>query len=116
MSTDAADFDKINIQTSVPQQGIYSNENYVGLGAEALNPGYFMGDDSPAYFASKGGVDKIHPVKCKLYSNRVSPVLGWQGQHYPHEVPAEPNPDINWIMDFCTYDLYTLEDVFTPGT
>ena len=110
-------FDKYPAQTMFPGYGIYSSQIHKTLRGDALQPSLYIGDHNESYlnFDYTG----ILNVDAKLYSNRVSPLKGWKGQGVPSNIVGEPtegNPDINWIMDFSTADLYTHGFVTTPGT
>ena len=111
MNNSPSDFDKYPASTNVPMEGVYSSEEYSDLKSEVLVPALYLGDDEASYYSLDP--TGILPVKAKLYSNRVSPVIGWKNQSVTR-YPANANPDINWIMDFNTADLYTFERVVTP--
>ena len=106
--------DKYNAQTSVQAKTPYEEGVYEDMMGEVLAPAKYVGSISSAYRTLD--VTGILPVQAKLYSNRVSPVLGWKGQELPKTNPAQANPDINWLMDLNTADLYTYRGVYTPGT
>ena len=106
--------DKYNAQLNMQSQSPYKENVFEGLRASALSPAKFVGSITDAYRTLDA--TGILPVQAKLYSNRVSPVLGYEGQQLPKISPAQANPDINWIMDFNTADLYTYRGVYTPGT
>ena len=110
-------FDKYPAQELFPTYSSYGADNFFGLRGEALAPALYLGDHNSTYLAAN--YTGISNVDAKLYSNRVSPLKGWLGQSPPTNLAGQPtdgNPDINWIMDFSTSELYTYGDVITPGT
>jgi len=108
-------------QTCLNTPGHYDASCYKGLGANVLNPALLIGDETAAFDTID--VTGIPHVDTKLFSVKVSPVMGWLGQDTPGREkgdpprlwPAEPNPDISWLLDFNTADLYTY-GTETPGT
>ena len=111
------DLDRSPIQKVFGSYGNYSKYFVKTLRQSALMPALYMGDYQESYHSLD--YTGIHNVDAKLYSNRVSPLKGWKGQGPPSNMigePTEGNPEINYLMDFSTAELYTYGNVITPGS